>query len=896
MKCLKSILYIALVGLFWTVSPSNLMAQAPPCQNILIIYDTNGPVANPLDILQNLTWQNCGSLINGSGKIPGLCATVTLSTTGVPASLAGFSEVWDLRFNQTTCNVAGGCPTDDITPNTVQYENYLAGGGSLFLLGDNCGFPGRDNGLVTFVQTVSGSTWGSTGVSCQGGGGCCAQLGSNAASANNFPTNWMTLNGPAPGAGGGQIWTEFAGFVNDVGTGIPVYVDDDTSDPAPTGAAPAAVVTAFPQSSLAAPYNAGKLMVALDWQSMRDGGGSAGCGGNATADGSASTENTDANSAYILNSFTFLASNLSPTPTPTVSPTPTVTNTPTPPCSILYSDDFSNPSTLSNYVITQRQSNLVSVAITGGQMVVTAPPSGLGGAEILISNSALSYGLSNYTEEFDASIDTLNGYGNFGAAFRGDNSENYYSFLWNGDPENNPPHWQGVDFSTGGGFAYLGGASFGGGQSTPLYTPGNWVHFKIVCSGNNFSCYVDVHDGTGLNLVTSWTDSTYAAGGVGFHADFLQNANHVRFDNLEVYTGPCVIATPTPTQTNTPTRTPTPLNCPGCNLTSATLSWAADDAGEIFINGNLANLCGNGCWTGYNNIPIPLSWINTSGDNVVASYTYSTDTIYSASSWLLTLNYSNCSPTYVMSGNCVVDQYLFDPNASTGLPAASSFPANWNMVSFVDSSWSAPGTIGAVPASYPEDETIPNPLGGGVPWLWGAANWITVAVGDGYMYRQHFQVGASNCPASCLVPTITLTPTNTLTKTPTATPTNTNTPTVTPTITSTFTSTPSLTPTPGLHVWPNPYNPNYAVPGNNSNGIGVLKAYFVPTGTTMSYYSLSGEMVTTLGEDNLGVPNEIDWDGRNKNGVPVSTGTYYYVIRYNGSTLLAGKVLVITSK
>ncbi len=183
-----------------------------------------------------------------------------------------------------------------------------------------------------------------------------------------------------------------------------------------------------------------------------------------------------------------------------------------------------------------------------------------------------------------------------------------------------------------------------------------------------------------------------------------------------------------------------------CTLTSATLSWASDDAGEIFINGNQANVCGDGCWVGFNNISIPLAWINTTGDNVLAAYTYSVDTVFSGTTWLLTLAYSDCSNTYVQSGDpCVLDQYLYDPNYATGLPAAGSFPANWTMTSFNDSSWSAPQTVGPVPAVYPEDETIPNPLGGGVDWIWGASNWMTVTDGDAYMYIEHFQVGASTC-------------------------------------------------------------------------------------------------------------------------------------------------------
>jgi hypothetical protein len=131
------------------------------------------------------------------------------------------------------------------------------------------------------------------------------------------------------------------------------------------------------------------------------------------------------------------------------------------------------------------------------------------------------------------------------------------------------------------------------------------------------------------------------------------------------------------------------------------------------------------------------------------------------------------------------------------------------------------------------------------------------------------------------------TPTNTPTPTPSFTPTNTPTPTVT--LTPTNTSTPTISPTPtatppGLHVWPIPFDPKFAVGGT-------LKAYQVPVGYSLYIYTVSGELVLDpLTPDNTGL---ITWNGRNKNGVVVSTGTYYYVIRNGSSTLLAGKILVL---
>jgi hypothetical protein len=138
-----------------------------------------------------------------------------------------------------------------------------------------------------------------------------------------------------------------------------------------------------------------------------------------------------------------------------------------------------------------------------------------------------------------------------------------------------------------------------------------------------------------------------------------------------------------------------------------------------------------------------------------------------------------------------------------------------------------------------------------------------------------------NYTISCVTTSPTPTATNTPTNTPTPSPTNT--PTFTPVITNTPTNTPTPTATPvGLHVWPIPFDPKYAVGG-------WLRAYQVPPGSTMSFYTVSGELVRTLSETN-GI---ILWDGRNNNGVEVSTGTYYYVIQSGTTVLLTGKILVL---
>jgi hypothetical protein len=153
---------------------------------------------------------------------------------------------------------------------------------------------------------------------------------------------------------------------------------------------------------------------------------------------------------------------------------------------------------------------------------------------------------------------------------------------------------------------------------------------------------------------------------------------------------------------------------------------------------------------------------------------------------------------------------------------------------------------------------------------------------------------ATNTPTNTATntPVNTNTATNTPTNSPTATITNTPIPTNTPTVTPTFTFSP--TPIPTLAVWPNPFNPKYAV-------CNVLKAGPLPFGATMDIYTVSGELVRHLeqgGTFSCLLPSNgyIYWDGRNTPSIPVSTGIYIYVIKSNASAvLLSGKILLVRS-
>ncbi len=125
---IRSMLTRALVALLLSAPGVGLAANA------LIVHDgTAGLEAN---VLGNLT-----------GKLAAATYTVTPSV-GVPGgSLATYKQIWDIRFNNTT----------PLTGSDISaYVTFMAGGGSLFVMGENTGFPTRNNSIISLVSTAGG--------------------------------------------------------------------------------------------------------------------------------------------------------------------------------------------------------------------------------------------------------------------------------------------------------------------------------------------------------------------------------------------------------------------------------------------------------------------------------------------------------------------------------------------------------------------------------------------------------------------------------------------------------------------------------------------------------------------------------------------------------------------
>lgn len=70
----------------------------------------------------------------------------------LPTSLAGYSQVWDVRFN-TALNAAG----------LSGYSAFLNGGGGLFLMGENDNFMSRNNSILSLISSLGGGSVGFNG-------------------------------------------------------------------------------------------------------------------------------------------------------------------------------------------------------------------------------------------------------------------------------------------------------------------------------------------------------------------------------------------------------------------------------------------------------------------------------------------------------------------------------------------------------------------------------------------------------------------------------------------------------------------------------------------------------------------------------------------------------------
>jgi hypothetical protein len=74
--------------------------------------------------------------------------TITVVDT-VPVSLAGYQQVWDLRFSNTQAITAS---------QQSQYLSYLQGGGGMFVMGENSNFAARNSSILSLISAAGGGS------------------------------------------------------------------------------------------------------------------------------------------------------------------------------------------------------------------------------------------------------------------------------------------------------------------------------------------------------------------------------------------------------------------------------------------------------------------------------------------------------------------------------------------------------------------------------------------------------------------------------------------------------------------------------------------------------------------------------------------------------------------
>jgi hypothetical protein len=104
----------------------------------LIVTGTSIDTSPIKDVIANLNFIMKAAILN------------VQTSTGVPAgSLSGYAQIWDIRYDNTT----------PLTPEDItSYTTYLAGGGTLVVIGENISFDIRNNSISSLISALGGGS------------------------------------------------------------------------------------------------------------------------------------------------------------------------------------------------------------------------------------------------------------------------------------------------------------------------------------------------------------------------------------------------------------------------------------------------------------------------------------------------------------------------------------------------------------------------------------------------------------------------------------------------------------------------------------------------------------------------------------------------------------------
>jgi hypothetical protein len=124
--------FVTLIGVFMISGLAPVQAA-----NVLVVAGTT------------LLAQTAGTVL--SGELTSAGNTVTVVNTGVPASLAGYTQIYDVRYDNSPAFTAG---------EMTQYLAFLnaAPNNTIFMMGENISFNARNTPILQFITLAGGGT------------------------------------------------------------------------------------------------------------------------------------------------------------------------------------------------------------------------------------------------------------------------------------------------------------------------------------------------------------------------------------------------------------------------------------------------------------------------------------------------------------------------------------------------------------------------------------------------------------------------------------------------------------------------------------------------------------------------------------------------------------------
>ena len=129
---------------FWFRYPLGLPDRALSNKNVLVFYQDDGQYTDVDPATQ--IWPN----IQAQEIAQGMNPEFIIGYGNLPADLTKYSHIWDIGYNSPY--VAG--PNDP----TNKLLSYLQAGGGFFMLGENSGFPYKDDTIDTFIGAAGGGS------------------------------------------------------------------------------------------------------------------------------------------------------------------------------------------------------------------------------------------------------------------------------------------------------------------------------------------------------------------------------------------------------------------------------------------------------------------------------------------------------------------------------------------------------------------------------------------------------------------------------------------------------------------------------------------------------------------------------------------------------------------